>query len=491
MTTVSDPIKPIEIAVVGGGISGATAALTLAEMGLNVTVFERNTSLVSGPPICHLHAGGNLYREISEQQCLTLLRQSIDTVKLFKHTLNIRPTVIAVPHSDPGEADAIIPRLKVVKASYQTLVDQDASNEVLGLPENYYRLYSKEELLALQNKVQPVTPVSFDEWMIPFAQHANLETLKYPVVAVQEYGWSVFRLSASANLALEQLNNCQLYLNTGVNRIEESGSQWLVNFTQADGVQTQRRFDYLINACGFETGIVDDWANTPRQRLVEFKAAYVTQWTQCNQEWPEVIFHGPRGTPQGMAQLTPYPNGHFQLHGMTEDITLFRDGLVSSSNDSSQPELPSLLQRKVKRGWTTSEFELRTKNAIDHMAQFIPDFEQALGEGKPLFGAQQIPGDNVTLRAADVSFSGQNYARMEVVKGSSALDASNKVVDHMVKSGLLTANTLSPAEYKTTMSLTSDQVEKKAEHLAQLRGYPVALAQIPKTNSTAKANSAS
>ncbi|SON53351.1 FAD-dependent oxidoreductase [Vibrio tapetis] len=482
MTTVSDQIKPIEIAVVGGGISGATAALTLAEMGLNVTVFERNTSLVSGPPICHLHAGGNLYREISEQQCLTLLRQSIDTVKLFKHTLNIRPTVIAVPKSDPGEADAIIPRLKVVKASYQTLVDQDDSNEVLGDPSNYYRLYTKEQLLALQKKIQPANPESFDDWMIPFSQHANLEKLKYPVVAVQEYGWSVFRLSASANLALEQLSNCQLHLNTAVNEIEKIGAEWRIKFSQANGQQAESHFDYLINACGFETGVVDDWAQAPRQRLVEFKAAYVTQWAECNQEWPEVIFHGPRGTPQGMAQLTPYPNGTFQLHGMTEDITLFRDGLVSSSTHSSQPELPSLLHRKVKQGWTTAEFELRTNNAIEHMAQFIPDFAQALGEGKPLFGAQQIPGDNVTLRAADVSFSGESYARMEVVKGSSALDASNKIVDHMVNNGLIIKQDVLPMEYKITLSLAAKQVEKKAEDLARLRGYPVALAQIPKTN---------
>ncbi len=482
MTRVCNQVKPIEVAVIGGGIAGATAALTLAEMGLNVTVFERNTSLVSGPPICHLHAGGNLYREISEQQCLTLLRQSIDTVKLFKHTLNIRPTVIAVPNSDPGSAEAILPRLTVIQRAYQTLVSQDPSNQVLGEPANYYRLYTKEELLRLKNRIQPTLPVSFDDWMVPFAQHANLDTLKYPVVAVQEYGWSVFRLSASANLALEKMDNCQLNLNTSVNRIDKVDGRWLVDFTNADGEHEQSHFDYLINACGFETGIVDDWAKAPRQRLVEFKAAYVTQWAKCNQEWPEVIFHGPRGTPQGMAQLTPYPNGHFQLHGMTEDITLFRDGLVSSSTSSSQPELPSLLHRKVKKGWKESEFEIRTQNAINHMAQFIPDFEHALSEGKPLFGAQQIPGDNVTLRAADVSFSGFDYARMEVVKGSSALDASNKIIDHMVESGLLHANRLSPTDFKTTLGLTSEQVEKKAEQLAQLRGYPIALAQIPKTN---------
>ncbi|EDQ02061.1 hypothetical protein [Shewanella benthica] len=41
-------------------------------------------------------------------------------------------------------------------------------------------------------------------------------------------------------------------------------------------------------------------------------------------------FYGERGTPQGMAQLTPYPDGYFQLHGMTQDITPFNNGLVAS-----------------------------------------------------------------------------------------------------------------------------------------------------------------
>lgn len=53
------------IAVIGGGIAGATAAVHFAELGLNVTLIEKKSSLVSGPPICHLHAGGNLYRDLN------------------------------------------------------------------------------------------------------------------------------------------------------------------------------------------------------------------------------------------------------------------------------------------------------------------------------------------------------------------------------------------------------------------------------------------
>ena len=77
-----------KIAVVGGGIAGSTIALYLSEIGLNVKLFEKGPSLVNGPPICHLHAGGNLYREISDEQCITLLKESIDLVK-FYHVIRV------------------------------------------------------------------------------------------------------------------------------------------------------------------------------------------------------------------------------------------------------------------------------------------------------------------------------------------------------------------------------------------------------------------
>ena len=47
--------------------------------------------------------------------------------------------------------------------------------------------------------------------------------------------------------------------------------------------------------------------------------------------------------------------------------------------------------------------------------------------GKPLYGAQQIPGKDSTLRAADVTFKGNNYARANIVKASSAVKAAEKI----------------------------------------------------------------
>ena len=48
--------------IIGGGIAGSTIALKLSQIGIKSILFEAGSSLVNGPPMCHLHAGGNLYR---------------------------------------------------------------------------------------------------------------------------------------------------------------------------------------------------------------------------------------------------------------------------------------------------------------------------------------------------------------------------------------------------------------------------------------------
>ncbi|KIE21482.1 oxidoreductase [Vibrio sinaloensis] len=462
------------VAVIGGGIAGATAALHLSELGIKVTLIEKKPGLVYGPPICHLHAGGNLYREISTQQCLELLKQSVDTARLYPHTINNRPTIIAVPYADGGTPEELYERLLFIQKAYQELVNEDERNKVLGEPEDYYRFYGREELETLANRTQPSEPSSFDDWMIPFAKEADLDSLRFPVVIVQEPGWSVFRIAASATLALEQSENCHLMLDTYVTDLTDDEG-WTVHCTDGSGRSVQVKADYLVNACGYETGHIDDLADKPRNRLVEFKAAYVTKWSQSDELWPEVIFHGPRGTPNGMAQLTPYPNGVFQLHGMTKDITLFEDGLVSSDAQSSQPQLPMRLRKKIIEGWNEDVVIERSRRAINHMARLIPKYQSAVEFGTPLFGAQQIPGNDETLRAADVTFAGNDYARLEVVKGSSALEAVTKLVEHW---HLYDYRDQSIEElHPISMSLAYEQVEERAKYLASSRDYPEELAE--------------
>ncbi len=466
------------IAVIGGGIAGSTIALYLSEIGLDVSLFEKGKSLVNGPPICHLHAGGNLYREISDDQCLTLLKESIDLVRFYPEAVDYRPTVIAVPIEDKGKPQELYARLHMLRNEYAALIKQDPKNKVLGESSDYFRVYERHEIEALKSRETPQQPLCMDEWMIPVAKHIDFEKVQFPLILVQEYGLNLFRLASSAKLTLETKKNCHILLEhevTNVNQQDDENS-WLIQY-EHNGRTQEKCFDFIINAAGFRTGKIDDMLGYKRERLVEFKAAYVTKWEACENVWPEIVFYGERGTPKGMAQFTPYPGGYFQLHGMTKSITLFDDGLVKSSSKSAQPQLQTKFLEKIDKGWSKEAAKRRSQLAIDHLSQYIPSFSNAKVVSKPLYGAQQIPGDDASLRAAGVSFESETYARCEIVKASSVLSMADAITEQLISLGYVDKSMHKKRDFPLVKELYETNINTYARLLCEEREYPVSLTQ--------------
>jgi len=435
--------------------------------------------LVNGPPWCHLHAGGNLYPDISDEQCITLLRQSIDFLRFYPEIVDYRPTIIALPSYCSNSAENLLPRLQKLQKEYELLIKKDSHNKVLGEASDYFRLYDRDQIEALREVSIVDRPCKADEWMIPFAQNVDFDTIRFPVVLVQEYGLNLFRAGASISLALEQLKNSTVKLSTSVTEITKDNvsDQWIVE-SQYNGYKHEDKFDYLINAAGFRTGKIDDMIGAPCERMVEFKAAYVSRWQKFSDTlWPEVVFHGERGTPRGMGQFTPYPGGYFQLHGMTKEITLYEDGLVANTPLSCQPQLGQDFMEKIENEWSEEETKERTQSAIAHLSRFLPEFSQAEVGSKPLFGAQQIPGDDPTLRVAEVSFPIMHYARCEIVKVSSVLDMIDAIVKEFITLGYLDASVYGKREFTSLKSLKEDDVQHAAQSLCEERNYPVELGQ--------------
>jgi hypothetical protein len=464
-----------KIAIIGGGIAGSSIGLYLAKLGLDITIFEKNESLVSGPPICHLHAGGNLYREISDQSCITLLKQSIDILKMYKNAVDFRPTVLAIPKSDDGNVEDLLPRLNLLKNEYKKLINEDYSNKVLCDESDYYKLYTKEDMLRLKEKESIQVPNNFDDYMISVAKNVDLEKLKFPLILVQEYGLNIFRLAAKCMLEFETMKNSKISLNTKVTNILQVNDKYIVEYKKDKKIQKEE-FDYIINAAGFKTGSIDDMMDLKVNRLVEFKSAYVTKWNNNNELWPEVIFFGKRGTPAGMAQFTPYPNGHFQIHGMTKDITLFEEGLVKNSKNSSQPSLNKKFLNKIYKSWSKEDINTRTNRSIEHIKQYIPTFDDVSVASKPLYGAQQIPGDDAELRTADVSFDKNKYARCEIVKASSVLTMSDLIVKDLISYGMLQKDMYKKRDFLYKSDIKDEDITKKAQDLCKQRDYPLSLA---------------
>jgi len=463
--------KDAKIAIIGAGVAGSSAALYLSKLGLDVTIFEQNSSIISGPPICHLHAGGNLYPDISNEECKILLKESIDLLKFYPDSIDFRPTVIAIPKSYEDDPQDFFERLEFLKNEYKKLIQKDSSNQVLCKSDDYYKLYSKEQLIALKQNDIVKEANCFDDWMVNIAKNVDLDKLKFPLIAVQEYGLNIFRLASIATLHLNNIRNATLKTNTKVINIKQNQNRYDITY-KTDDKTTTSSYDYIINAAGFKTGIIDDMLGFKQTRMVEFKAAYVTQWDDCKGVWPEVIFHGLRGTPQGMAQFTPYPNGHFQIHGMTQDITLFENGLVKSTSTSSYAKLDDKFLDMIEKSWDKKEIQNRTNKAIEHIKQYIPTFQNVKVASKPLFGAQQIPGTKSNLRTADVSFEGKTYARCEIVKASSVLSMIDQIVKNLIDINILPNSVYGTRDILKDTNLNNEDINKTAKKLCIQRSYP-------------------
>ena len=115
------------------------------------------------------------------------------------------------------------------------------------------------------------------------------------------------------------------------------------------------------------------------------------------------------------------------------------------------------------------------------MRTFIPNFDAKPVDSQPLFGAQQIPGKNATLRAASVSFERPTYARIEIVKASSAISAADAIVDHVNEAfEAKTEQECQPVEElcPVTGALKENEVLEKALEICEMRRLPNSLAKF-------------
>lgn len=462
------------VGIIGGGVSGAVTALQLSDLGIDNILFEKKEHLVSGPPFCHLHAGGNLYPEIPLKECKTLLKQSIEMARMFPDSIDKRPTLIAIPSSEKYSVAFITDRLKHLKEYYAQLISEDASNQILGPADQYFKVYDKDEISELLKIPTKSNPVSSDEWMRNAIEIVDTSKLKTPIILVQEYGWNFFRLAAQSQLALEEAENCTVKTGTTITSIEDVRDKnfecnWLIH-TDKETFE----IDYLVNSAGYKNTELEDDLNVHEDKHVEFKASYVSQWKSPHGLIPEIIIHGERGTPHGMVQLTPYCENYYQIHGMTKDVTLFEGGLLNLNKKNSKANFNSSIQKRLEFSWDKSDVDARTTRAIHSVTEYIPSFKNATIGGPPLFGAQQIPGKNPDLRVGEVSFPYANYARTEIVKASSALTVANQIITNLN----VNKEQKSSSSNKLLEIVAKTKLNAKALELAVSRGFPESMSKL-------------
>jgi hypothetical protein len=96
----------------------------------------------------------------------------------------------------------------------------------------------------------------------------------------------------------------------------------------------------------------------------------------------------------------------------------------------------------------------------------------------PLFGAQQIPVADPSLRVGEVSFPKDSYARSEIVKASSALTVANQIIEKMHEESIIDLIDENIYENSLLKKTSKSNIDQLAEKFALKRGYPAPIAQL-------------
>jgi hypothetical protein len=450
-----------QVVIIGGGISGCLTALELSRNKLlNISLFEKRNELLSGPPFCHLHAGGMLYPTLSLIECETLLNHSLLFAKYFKDCLIDRPTIIAY-RKDTYNPLKLIIKCKMMQYIYSCWTKLN-KEEPLGPSNTYYAIYTREDLENFKKDELYNTNNNYhDLYVKKFCKLLNnIDDIQYPFVSVREPGISMEKISFNLKSKLKAINNIKIYTSTRVDIVEKLENKWQIEFNN-----TRIESDCLINAAGCNInelytlnvdtlpsqssslvkvhvsgqGHVDGQSSDDKNKechYLELKSSWLIKNTKVDFEYmPEIAIIGERGTSNGMIQITPTENKNiFQLHCMTYDSTLFKDGCVTISNDDKTPiylHFPKYIQDILKNDCIQDyQIDIRTQNAIRNISDFFPIFKTSLVYGDPLWGIQRIVGESKDTRTNDYIII-DNYVEIQIIKAISSVWSVKNLVKNL------------------------------------------------------------
>jgi predicted transcriptional regulator len=94
--------------------------------------------------------------------------------------------------------------------------------------------------------------------------------------------------------------------------------------------------------------------------------------------------------------------------------------------------------------------------------------------GRPLYGAQQIVGEDSNLRVAEVSFPQDHYARIDTIKASSALSAAGKILDKILEQEPSQAKAPKQSPQPLIEAVPKSKIDSIAKKIAAARASPLA-----------------
>ncbi|MDB6096960.1 MAG: glycerol-3-phosphate dehydrogenase [Francisellaceae bacterium] len=149
----------MKIIIIGGGIAGCSTAIKLAQQGHTVTILEEKEELLLGTSnvtACRLGLGFH-YRDIDT--AIKYLRSSIGFIKTYpnfklidsnKGSEHLNKVIYYITKDSQVSEKEVLELFENLKNEYKRLIALDASNEVVGPYEFFYKIIP---LASYQNQV--------------------------------------------------------------------------------------------------------------------------------------------------------------------------------------------------------------------------------------------------------------------------------------------------------------------------------------------------
>jgi len=395
------------ILIIGGGISGCLTALELSNnKNYTIHLYEKNTTLLTGPPYCHLHAGGFLYPDMNIHDCQELLYDSILFASKFPNYLFKRPTIIAYNISSNYSTDTLLYKAQILQYIYYI-----HKQYIFGPPHSYYATYTKNDIIFAKKygKFQNTINLYHDKYALQFIQLLDdINSIKYPIISVCEYGIDQDKLKHNIINTIESTSNIKVFYNQTITHN---------SYTQ--------QYDKIINASGWQSYLQN---NNNISQSFELKSSWMISLTKTNLSnpniFPEICIIGERSTNNGMIQISPIPSNTniltFQIHCMTYDSTLFKNGLLTYNDTLTNYTFPSIHSDIIST---------RTNNSIKHISKFFPIFKHSKSLNIALYGIQRIY-NNINKRTSFCIFT-DNYIEIFLLKGISSVKIAQSIYNNI------------------------------------------------------------
>lgn len=421
----------MKVAVVGANISGCLTSLKLleqySEKKIIIDLYEQKSTIMSGSPYTHLHAGGFLYPELNIEQSKQLFNDSIYFASYFlgfnENCLHFRPTIIAYNAKSSFCVITLLQKCIVLQHHYRLYFD----NEIFGDPLLFFATYNKHDILYYKNHghLPPVDYTLYPERVYHDPYVANfcsllhdIDSIKYPFVSVIEPGINEEEITRHIVDSIVTNNSIKLHINSPLNNTnicyEANENVWYVNNV---------RYDKVINCSGASShSLFQDYLH---KELLELKAAWIihnTSQEQFKTHFPEIAIIGERSTVNGTLQIIPHffgGTGVFQIHYMSTDSSV-----VFSSCDITHPTFQETI---LNDSLNPDEINHRANSAIAYLTKLFPYF-QDFSLKNCVWGMQRIPDNCIEARVSKIVTNCNNtFLDIQTVKATSIVRMLNEM----------------------------------------------------------------